>query len=84
LDEAPIPSTSRIAEGVNPERWLEDVRSTGSEGVPPSFDSLKTATDDSGAKEIVIREDNMKFPQSMKLERMKPEPRQDLTAAQQV
>ena len=67
----------------NTERWLESVQtgpsaaSVSSMDVPPSFDSLNTATDDSGAKEMVIREDNMKFPQSMKLERPKPETRRD-------
>ena len=77
LDEMPpdphIPPTT----GVNAERWLEDIQSAPSEGAPPSFNSLNTVTDDSGAKEMVIREDNMKFPQSMKLERPKPETRRD-------
>lgn len=61
--------------GINPEYWLETVQSPSSEDAPPSFESLNTATDDSGSKEMVAREDNMKFPQSMKLERLKPETR---------
>ncbi|KAG0648801.1 hypothetical protein D0Z07_4722 [Hyphodiscus hymeniophilus] len=68
--------------GRNTERWLESVHtdhsspSVSSEDVPPSFDS-NTGTDDSGAKELVAREENMKFPQSMKMERPKPESRRD-------
>lgn len=62
---------------MNAERWLEDVQSAPSEDTPPSFDSLNTGTDDTGTKEMVIREDNMKFPPSMKLERLKPETRRD-------
>ena len=69
-------------QGVNPESWLENVHKGSSTGAPPSFDSLNTATDDSGAKEMVIREDNMKFPQSMKLERPQPETRRDLGSLQ--
>jgi hypothetical protein len=72
--------------GANTERWLQNVQlpslSTGSttvasEDSPPSFDSLNTPTDDGSAKEMVIREDNMKFPQSMKMQRRKPESRRD-------
>lgn len=76
--------------GANTERWLESVEnapsapSVASEGVPPSFESLNTTTDDSGAKEMVIREDNMKFPQSMKLERPKPETRRDGVSQRQL
>ncbi|KAE9370295.1 hypothetical protein N431DRAFT_426677 [Stipitochalara longipes BDJ] len=46
-----------------------------SKGPPPTFDSLNTPTDDGSAKEMVVREENMKFPQSMKFERRKPETR---------
>jgi len=42
---------------------------------PPSIESLKIADD--GTKEMVTRDENMKLPQSMKLERPKPESRQD-------
>ena len=66
------------AKGANTERWLQTVQTpTHSEAGPPSFDSLNTATDDSGVKEMVAREENMKFPQSMKFERPKPETRRD-------
>jgi hypothetical protein len=83
LDEMPPsgnPNSS--SQGVNPERWLENVHTGSSTDAPPSFDSLNTATDDSGAKEMVIREDNMKFPQLMKLERPQPETRRDLGSLQ--
>lgn len=76
--------------GPNTERWLESVQtaasatSVSSEDVPPSFASLNTGTDDSGAKEMVIREDNMKFPQSMKLERPKPETRREGVSQRQL
>lgn len=73
--------------GTHTERWLENVPlpalQTGSSTAvastngPPSFDSLNTPTDDGAAKEMVIREDNMKFPQSMKLQRPKPESRRE-------
>lgn len=64
----------------NTERWLESVhtgQSVSTDDIPPSLESLNTSTDDGSAKEMVIREDNMKFPQSMKLERPKPETRRD-------
>jgi hypothetical protein len=77
LDEIQPPAT-QPATGTTTERWLETVQSPPpSEGAPPSFDSLHTATDDSGAKEMMVREENMKFPQSMKFERPKPETRRD-------
>ena len=84
LIEVPIdPKVPPPPVGQNTERWLESVQnapsapSVSSEDVQPSLDSLNTGTDDSGAKEMVFREDNMKFPQSMKMERPKPETRRD-------
>ena len=72
--------------GAQTERWLENVPppalQTGSSAAvasidgPPSFESLSPTTDD-GGKELVIREENIKFPQSMKLERPKPESRKE-------
>lgn len=79
LDENPPKNQMNMPpQGVSTQRWLESVKTGSSLDPPPSFDSLNTATDDSGAKEMVIREDNMKFPQSMKLERPRPETRRDL------
>jgi hypothetical protein len=79
LDEnLPKSQTNIPPQGINTQRWLESVKTGSSLDPPPSFDSLNTGTDDSGAKEMVIREDNMKFPQSMKLERPRPETRRDL------
>jgi hypothetical protein len=91
LNEVPTdPKLPPPSVGENTERWLEAVQappsapSVSSEDVPPSFESLRTVTDDSGAKEMVIREDNMKFPQSMKLERPKPESRRDGASQRQL
>lgn len=69
LDEPRTPTPP----GINPERWVDSVHSAASEDAPPSFSSLGTGTDDTGAKEMVVREENMKFPQSMKLELRQPE-----------
>src|SRR5271154_4506907 len=85
LDETPpSPHTLAPPSGVNPERWLESVASSPFDDIPPSFRSLNTPSDDSGAKEMVIREDNMKFPQSMKLERPQPETGRDGDARKQL
>jgi hypothetical protein len=72
----PQPLAPAQQPGVNPQHWLDSVHSPPlSEGPPPSFESLNTPTDDGSAKEMVVREENMKFPQSMKFERRKPETR---------
>lgn len=69
--------------GSHTARWEEDVPGPSQSSAvvpiegPPSFESLNSPTDDRGAKEMVIREDNMKFPQSMKLQRPKPESRRE-------
>ena len=60
------------------ERWVQSIQPPASDDVPPSFDSLHTSTDDSGSKEMVFREENMKFPPEMKLERPKPESRREV------
>lgn len=86
----PVPTDPKLPPqpvGASTKQWLQNVQlpalhtgsSTAVESVdgPPSFDSLNTPTDDGIAKEMVIREDNMKFPQSMKLQRPKPESRED-------
>jgi hypothetical protein len=78
LDETP-PQLLMPAQqpGVASQHWLDNMHSSPapSEGAPPTFDSLNTPTDDGSAKEMVVREENMKFPQSMKFERRKPETR---------
>jgi hypothetical protein len=73
----PQPQGPAQQTGVNPRQWLDAVQSSPppSEGPPPSFESLNTPTDDGSAKEMVVREENMKFPQSMKFERPRPETR---------
>jgi hypothetical protein len=59
-------------QGIGPrtERWLE---SAPSRDTPPSFESRHTPRADSGPKEMVVREDNLKFPPSMKWQRPMPE-----------
>ncbi|TVY33075.1 hypothetical protein LSUB1_G008435, partial [Lachnellula subtilissima] len=84
LDDIPrVGSPNGPPQGVNPHLWLENAHTGSSIDTPPSLDSLNTPTDDSRAKEIAIREDNLKFPQSMKLERLQPEVRRDLGSLQQ-
>lgn len=68
--------------GTNTERWLDCVQTAPSAPLfsseeASSCESSKTAADDASPKEMVLREENMKFPQSMKLERPKPETRRD-------
>ena len=75
LDETP---PRLLAPAQQPQLNMQHVRHPSpapSDGPPPSFDSLNTPTDDGSAKEMVVREENMKFPQSMKFERRKPETR---------
>ncbi|ESZ96134.1 hypothetical protein SBOR_3485 [Sclerotinia borealis F-4128] len=69
------PPTSRMASPVSPysERWIDSTHSESYRGQPPSFDSINIGSGDSGAKEMIQREDNIKFTTSMKLERPKPE-----------
>jgi len=65
------------------ERWLENVQSpsvqsstlVATEDAPPSFESLDTPSDAFSAKTMMVQEENLKFPQSMKRERPKPESR---------
>lgn len=63
-------------DGINPERWLESVHTVPSVDGPPSIRSQNTTSDDSTLKEMVQREDNMKFPPSMKFERPKTDSRE--------
>jgi len=68
----PDPSNTSAA-GVDPEQWLESVQSSPTEqAAPPSFNSLNTVSEDAAAKEVVNREENMKFPQSLKEELVGP------------
>jgi len=61
----------------NTQHWLDNMHPSPapSDRGPPTFDSLNTPTDDGSTKEMVVREENMKFPQAMKFERRKPETR---------
>ncbi|KAH8812077.1 hypothetical protein F5884DRAFT_784305 [Xylogone sp. PMI_703] len=70
LDE--ISPSAKPATAVNAERWLEGVSTAQSEVPPPPFSPSNTGSDDSG-KEMLAREENMKFPQSIKDERRRPD-----------
>ncbi|TVY35489.1 hypothetical protein LOCC1_G006371 [Lachnellula occidentalis] len=71
------------SQGVDPHLWLENAHTGPSVDTIPSFDLRNTPMDDSRAKEMVIREDNMKFPQFMKMERLQPQIRRGLGLLQQ-
>ncbi|CZT01032.1 uncharacterized protein RAG0_08861 [Rhynchosporium agropyri] len=74
-DISPNSHTPPDAPGLNPEHWLDAVRTGSFINPPPSFSSFGPATDDSTTKEMVVREENMKFPHTIKMERPKPETR---------
>lgn len=73
LIEAPL--IPQIHSPVSPhtECWIDSTRSGSSRGQPPSFDSINMGSNENGAKEMIQREDSMKYPTSIKLERFKPE-----------
>jgi hypothetical protein len=79
LLDTPLSETIVTTQPAAPQtkRPLELVKAMPPEDSPPSFESHHIPKDDSGAKEMLAREDNMKFPPSMKLERRKPESRRD-------
>lgn len=60
-----------------PKRQLEPAQPALPESNPPFFEPQPVQREDSGMKEMLAREDNMKFPASMKFERRKPESRVD-------
>lgn len=72
------PLTHQVPSPVSPhtERWIDSTHHKSPRG-QPSFDSINIRSDANGAKEMIQREDNVKFPTSMKLERPKPESRLD-------
>jgi hypothetical protein len=76
VEEFPDPQSASSA-GVDPERWLEGVpaptNSPQLEQLPPTFESLHLNSENTSTKEVVKSEENMKFPQSIKAERAKPE-----------
>jgi len=65
--------------GEHTQQWLENVRAPPVQpprpsGNSPAINSLKSPRDETGAKVMINPgEENMKFPQSMKLQRAKPE-----------
>lgn len=56
--------------GRDTRRWLETVpvQSPDTEKAPPSFNSLNANAEDTSTKELLVAEDNAKYPQSMKLD----------------
>jgi hypothetical protein len=77
LEDAPSDPRTAAPPAVNPERWLDTVvpqtRSPESEQPPPSFDSINAHVEDTRTKEMVVSEENIKFLQSIKTQRPKPE-----------
>src|SRR5208282_5605622 len=77
LDESPSDPQSASSSGVNTERWLESVPalkpSSQAEQLPPAFESLRINRENTTAKEMVVHEEDFKFPQSVKSERARPE-----------
>lgn len=61
-------------------RQIEAAQAGPSSSDQPPFPLQQVQKDDTGTKEMLAREDNMKFPQSMKFERRKPESRTDAPA----
>lgn len=71
---APTPRTSPMTS--RKERWdSTHAESSHTQGPPASFDNINinSGRNDPGAKEMIQREDNIKFPPSMKFQRPKPE-----------
>lgn len=69
-----------VASQSSQSRQLEPAQPALPESDPPFFEPQPVLREDSGMKEMLAREDNMKFPASMKHERRKPESRVDDTA----
>jgi hypothetical protein len=74
LDEVVSNSQPATASASGAERWLDLVKANKGENRPPSFSSLDLTTEDVSAKAKTTREDNMKFPQSMKVDLKKSGP----------
>jgi len=73
----PQPAASEAKRKLEATTTAPPVKTAPPENAPPSFESQHLPTDDSGSKEMLAREENMKFPTSMKLERRKPESRSE-------
>lgn len=69
----------RTPPAVDAEHWVNLVHSSTFKDIPPSFSSLGAGTDDGSVKEMMVREENLKFPQSIKLERSQLETRRQGT-----
>lgn len=75
LDECPLSSQPAPAAGITSERWLEPVKAVQPGDRPPTFSSLDLPIEDGRAKAMLFEEENMKFPQSMKIDLRQPENR---------
>ena len=73
LDQPTTPASANArSSGVDTQRWLEDVQPQMTGDSNASSDSTKTLRSEESVKEMVFREDNMKFPASMKSELLRP------------
>ncbi|KAA8572301.1 hypothetical protein EYC84_002927 [Monilinia fructicola] len=75
LGEEPLRSQMPSPVSSHTERWVDSTNSESSRGNPPFFAVVDTGDDFNRSKEIIQREDNMKFPTSMKSQRPRPESR---------
>lgn len=78
LDDVPTKLHAPVrTPGVDSQHWLEEVRT----GISPTSSFKSTGVvSDSSAKETVSREDNINYPRLSKMERPKPESRQNGTS----
>ncbi len=77
LDESPVVTAAQVSHPQSITSQAQPSTHSTSGDYPPTFNSLSVASGNPGAKEMVVHEDNMKFPPYMKLERPKPESRGD-------
>lgn len=68
----PLEPRSLRHSGVDTSRWLSSVETASSNGAPPSLDFATSPSSDSSGKEMITHEENMKFPQDMKLQITQP------------
>ncbi|KAL3423255.1 hypothetical protein PVAG01_05002 [Phlyctema vagabunda] len=72
-DDPRDPQKLSNSSGVSPERWLDSVHSETSGAPPPSFRSYDSTSTEDSMKQMVGREENIKFPQSIKAQRGLPD-----------
>ncbi|KAI9734414.1 MAG: hypothetical protein M1818_006802 [Claussenomyces sp. TS43310] len=67
IDQNGLLDDAMTSPTVDTERWLDDMPQQSPSEVPPTYSSLNTNEEDACAK-VLVPEDNMKFPQSLKAE----------------